>query len=99
VYSVAQVPVIVTEHGISTADDTIRSGFIEPSLVGLEQAISSGVPVLGYFHWTLMDNFEWIFGYSRQLGLHTVDRITFERTAKPSAAILAAAVRSRRNRQ
>jgi beta-glucosidase len=96
VYSVAQVPVIVTEHGISTADDTVRAGFIEPALLGLESAIAHGVPVLGYFHWTLMDNFEWIFGYSRQLGLHTVDRITFERTPKPSAALLARAIASRR---
>jgi beta-glucosidase len=95
-YSVAQVPIIVTEHGISTADDSVRQAFIEPSLVGMEKAIMSGVPVLGYFHWTLMDNFEWIFGYSRQLGLHTVDRTTFERTPKPSAAVFAKAVESRR---
>jgi beta-glucosidase len=96
VYSVALVPVIVTEHGISTPDDPVRAAFIEPSLVGLEQAIASGVPVLGYFHWTLMDNFEWIFGYSRQLGLHSVDRTTFERTPKASAAVFAAAVSARR---
>jgi beta-glucosidase len=97
VYSVARVPVVVTEHGISTADDTVRAAFIEPSLVGLERAMVSGVPVLGYFHWTLMDNFEWIFGYSRQLGLHSVDRTTFARTAKPSAAVFARSVASRRS--
>ena len=59
----AGVPVLVTEHGIGTADDALRAGFIEPSLAGLLDAIDDGVPVLGYCHWTLMDNFEWIFGY------------------------------------
>ena len=52
----------------------------------------AGVPVLGYLHWTLMDNFEWIFGYGHQLGLHEVDRTTFARTAKPSATVYASLV-------
>ena len=95
VHAVSGVPVLVTEHGISTPDDAIRAGFIEPSLLGLEQAIRDGVPVLGYCHWTLMDNFEWIFGYSSQLGLFSVDRETFERTPKPSASAYAAAVHAR----
>ena len=60
----------MSEHGIGTEDDSIRAGFIEPSLEGLAQAIADGVPVLGYCHWTLMDNFEWIFGYGPKLGLH-----------------------------
>ena len=56
--------------------------------------IDDGVPVLGYLHWTLMDNFEWIFGYGHQLGLHSVDRETFERTPKPSAGVYASIVRA-----
>jgi beta-glucosidase len=56
--------------------------------------LEDGVPVLGYCHWSLMDNFEWIFGYSEHLGLHAVDRATFERTAKPSADVYAAIARS-----
>ncbi|MDF2697498.1 MAG: beta-glucosidase, partial [Labilithrix sp.] len=87
VYAVAHVPVLVSEHGIGTEDDSIRAAFIEPSLAGLAQAIADGVPVIGYCHWTLMDNFEWIFGYGPKLGLHSVDRETFERTAKPSAEV------------
>ena len=51
-------------------DDTLRAAFIEPSLAGLLDAIDDGVPVLGYLHWSLMDNFEWIFGFDGQLGLH-----------------------------
>ena len=92
----AQVPVLVTEHGMSTSDDTLRAGFIEPSLRGLLAVMADGVPVLGYLHWTLMDNFEWIFGYGHQLGLYEVDRVTFERTPKPSAAVYAEFVRQQR---
>ncbi|WP_243075456.1 glycoside hydrolase family 1 protein [Microbacterium sp. SS28] len=88
-HEVSGVPVLVSEHGVSTPEDDIRAAFIEPSLEGLAQAIADGVPVLGYCHWTLMDNFEWIFGYGPQLGLHSVDRETFERTAKPSAGVYA----------
>lgn len=95
-HEVSGVPVLVSEHGVSTPDDAIREAFIEPSLAGLAQAIDDGVPVLGYCHWTLMDNFEWIFGYTPKLGLHSVDPETFERTAKPSAGVYADLVRAAR---
>jgi beta-glucosidase/6-phospho-beta-glucosidase/beta-galactosidase len=52
------------------------------------------VPVLGYLHWSLLDNFEWISGYAVKLGLVAVDRTTFARTPKPSAAVYSAIVRS-----
>ena len=91
---VAQVPVLVTEHGMSTEDDDLRAGFIEPSLAALLDVMDAGVPVVGYLHWTLLDNFEWIFGYGHQLGLHEVDRETFERTPKPSAAVYSAIVKA-----
>jgi len=97
-HAVAGVRVLVSEHGVGTEDDSVRAGFIEPSLEGLSDAIAGGVPVLGYCHWTLMDNFEWIFGYGPKLGLHSVDRATFERTAKPSAAVYARLVREARSR-
>lgn len=95
-HEVSGVPVIVTEHGLSTPDDAERAAFIEPSLAGLLEVMGDGVPVLGYCHWTLMDNFEWIFGYGHQLGLHAVDRETFERTAKPSARVYANIVAAQR---
>jgi beta-glucosidase len=91
-HDVARVPVLVTEHGIATADDELRAAFIEPSLRGLLDVIQDGVPVLGYLHWTLLDNFEWIFGYDFRYGLHEVDRVTFARTPKPSAAVYASLV-------
>lgn len=87
------LPILVTEHGMSTPDDKLRASFIEPALRALADAMDSGVPVIGYIHWSLLDNFEWIFGYEGQLGLYAVDRTTFERTAKPSAGVYASLVR------
>ena len=85
---------LVTEHGLGHRDDTFRAAFISPALEGLLGAIEDGVPVLGYLHWTLMDNFEWIFGYDVKFGLHEVDRQTFVRTPKPSAAVYSAIARA-----
>jgi beta-glucosidase len=93
-HEVSGVPVVITEHGVASDDDTIREAFIGPAIAELGAAVADGLPVLGYFHWTLMDNFEWIFGYETRLGLFSTDRTTFERTPKPSAAAYAAAVRS-----
>ena len=88
------VPVLVTEHGLGHRDDAFRAAFIEPALTGLLGVIEEGVPVLGYLHWSLMDNFEWIFGYDVKFGLHEVDRETFVRTPKPSAAVYSAIARA-----
>ncbi|NTW40934.1 MAG: glycoside hydrolase family 1 protein, partial [Cellulomonadaceae bacterium] len=93
-HQVSGRPVLVTEHGIGIDDDARRAAFIEPSLAGLLDALDDGLPVLGYCHWTLMDNFEWIAGFSAHFGLHSVDRTTFVRTAKPSAAAFGAIVRA-----
>lgn len=49
--------------------------------------IASGVPVIGYSHWSLIDNFEWIFGYRVKFGLNSFDPTTFARIPKPSARI------------
>jgi beta-glucosidase len=96
VHAETGVPVFVTEHGLATDDDSRRAAFLEPALAGLRGAIDDGVPVLGYLHWTLLDNFEWIFGYGPKLGLVEVDRETFARTPKPSAAEYARIVRAQR---
>ncbi|WP_454049884.1 family 1 glycosylhydrolase [Cellulomonas sp. Marseille-Q8402] len=96
VHAATGLPVAVTEHGIATQDDSVRAAFLPAALESLDAAVADGVPLLGYYHWTLLDNFEWIFGYQYQLGLHTVDRTTGERRAKPSARVLAEAVARRR---
>ena len=86
-HQIAQVPVIVTEHGINSADDAKRVRLIPAALAELKIAMDDGVSVKGYMHWSLIDNFEWVFGYKPQFGLHSLDRTTFKRTPKPSAAI------------
>ncbi|MFD4256942.1 family 1 glycosylhydrolase [Streptomyces sp. NPDC058534] len=95
-HEVTGVPVLVTEHGIQTSNDAQRAAFVPAAVHGLAAEIDAGTPVLGYCHWTLMDNFEWIFGYGAQLGLHEVDRETFQRRPKPSAKAYADVVRSYR---
>jgi len=95
-YEATGVPVFVTEHGLAHDDDAHRAAFIEPALRGLLDAVHEGIPVLGYLHWTLLDNFEWVFGYGVQLGLFTVDRKTFERTPKPSASAYARIAKANR---
>ncbi|MFV2118057.1 family 1 glycosylhydrolase [Streptomyces sp. Act-28] len=95
-HELSGVPVLVTEHGIQTPDDAQRAAFIPAAVEHLATEVRAGTPVLGYCHWTLLDNFEWIFGYGARLGLHEVDRDTFERRPKPSAKAYADVVRSHR---
>ena len=92
-HSATNIPVVVTEHGINTHDDRLRARFIPAALGYLGQAIADGVPVKGYMHWSLLDNFEWLFGYKPKFGLASVDRSTFKRTPKPSAFVYSAIAR------
>lgn len=87
-YSVAKIPIFVTEHGVNSADDRVRANLIPAALRELKKAMDEGVPVKGYLHWSLLDNFEWVSGYKSQYGLIAVDRKTFRRTPKPSASVL-----------
>ncbi len=88
------VPILVTEHGVDTDDDAIRAAFIPAALADLRKAADEGVPIKGYMHWSLIDNYEWISGFKGRLGLHSIDRTTFVRMPKPSAKIYSAIVRS-----
>lgn len=81
---------LITEHGLCTDRDGLRESFIPAALAELGRAIADGVPVLGYMHWSLIDMYEWIFGYPNRFGLHSVDRRTFARTPRPSALVYAA---------
>ncbi len=89
-------PVLVTENGIDAPDDADRARFIPAAIASVEAARRDGVPVLGYIHWSLLDNFEWFSGYGPKFGLVAVDRTTFRRTVKPSARVYAELVRNRR---
>lgn len=87
------VPILVTEHGVGTDDDAVRGRLIPAALAELQRLIAKGVPVKGYMHWSLIDNFEWTSGFKTKFGLCSVDRTTFKRTPKPSAAVYGAIAR------
>jgi len=78
-------PIYVTESGIATEDDSRRIAFIDAGVAELRTCIAEGIPVHGYIHWSLLDNFEWTDGFAKRFGLVAVDRVTFERRPKPSA--------------
>jgi len=80
-----QVPLLVTENGIGTDDDTQRIAYVHAALEGVGRCLADGLDVRGYTYWSLLDNFEWAFGYRPHFGLVEVDRTTFVRTPKPSA--------------
>jgi beta-glucosidase len=79
------LPVLVTENGIATTDDTGRAAYIPKVVAGVGRAVADGVPVLRYIRWSLLDNFEWIFGHAPRYGLVAEDRQSFKRTVKASA--------------
>ncbi len=79
---------IVTENGVATADDQRRCVFVREALEGVLAARASGVPVTGYLHWSLLDNFEWQAGFGKTFGLIAVDRKTQTRYPKESLYIL-----------
>jgi beta-glucosidase len=86
VWQFCGAPMLVTEHGINSLNDDQRMRHLKQALSGLRSCLADGLPVLGYIHWSLMDNFEWRSGYGPKFGLYEVNRATFERTPKPSAA-------------
>jgi len=62
-------PILVTENGIATEDDSRRVAFIQQAAEGIQGCIADGIPVKGYFYWSLLDNFEWMKGFSMTFGL------------------------------
>ncbi|MGH2346951.1 MAG: glycoside hydrolase family 1 protein [Chloroflexota bacterium] len=89
------LPVIVTENGIGTDDDTRRIVYVERALRGVAACLRDGLDVRGYTYWSALDNFEWAIGYRPTFGLIAVDRQTQERTVKPSARRLGEIIRAR----
>jgi beta-glucosidase len=92
--SQAGVPIHVTENGIGTDDDTQRIEYVRRALAGVGRCLADGIDVRSYFYWSLLDNFEWLYGYGPRFGLVEVDRATQARTIKPSARWLGGIARS-----
>jgi beta-glucosidase len=82
-------PIYITENGVPDADDRLRGRFIATHLAETWRAIQEGADVRGYYHWTLVDNFEWVAAWALKFGLYSLDAETGARTARPSAAIYA----------
>jgi beta-glucosidase len=87
--------IFITENGTSAADEVAADGhvydvdrimYLRNYLTQLQRATSEGVPVLGYFLWSLMDNFEWSDGLAKRFGVYRVDFDTLRRTPKLSAS-------------
>ncbi|WP_434286938.1 GH1 family beta-glucosidase [Celeribacter sp. SCSIO 80788] len=93
---VGDLPMMVTENGMAwddhlrngVVDDPERCGFIRDHMAAMQRAIATGVNLKGFFYWSLLDNYEWAFGYERRFGIVHVDFDTLKRTPKASYHML-----------
>lgn len=86
-YDKYRLPIFITENGIDDRNDKKRPDFIMNHIRWIIRAINDGIPVQRYYHWTLMDNFEWISGESANFGLYDCDFTTQERIQRKSGAL------------
>lgn len=81
-------PIYITENGIGTEDDSRRIAYIRGAVAGVQRCLADKIDVRGYFHWSLLDNWEWTSGYKPKFGLVAVEPGTFRRIPKPSATFM-----------
>ncbi len=91
-----KLPIWITENGTADSKDVFRPQFITDHLSQIAILIKEGVPVERYYHWSLMDNFEWAEGESSRFGLVEVDYETGQRTLRPSGRLYAEIAQSRK---
>jgi beta-glucosidase len=84
-----RLPIYVTENGIADARGDERPAYLRSHAYALTRALAEGIPVKGYFHWTLMDNFEWAEGFGPRFGLYRVEPSTKSRIPTPGAGVFA----------
>jgi beta-glucosidase len=82
-------PIIITENGVENADDSLRPRYLIQHLHQVWRAVNFNFPVKGYFHWTLVDNFEWERAWTQRFGLWELDQETQARRKRPSADLYA----------
>lgn len=80
-----KLPLLVTENGVADERDQFRKQWLTQSILAMQRALGSGVELLGYMHWSFLDNFEWDKGFWPRFGLFAVDYKTYKRTPRPSA--------------
>lgn len=78
-------PIMITENGVADDEDKVRGWWLRQSVMAMNRSIGRGVPIIGYLHWSLLDNFEWEKGYWPKFGLFEVDRSTGARKPRQSA--------------
>lgn len=81
------LPILITENGIADSKDSLRPQFLLDHVNAMVRAINEGAPVIGYCHWSFIDNFEWADGFEPRFGLIEVDYKTQKRTPRPSAEL------------
>lgn len=91
------LPIYVTENGIADREDRHRAEYLSTHLRVLSEERARGVEVRGYYHWSLLDNFEWIKGFGPRFGLYQVDYETFARTPRPSIETFKEWIRNEKN--
>jgi beta-glucosidase len=84
-----KLPIIITENGVNDASDRLRPRYLIQHLHQAWRAVNFNFPVKGYFHWTLVDNFEWERGWGQRYGLWELDPRTQTRRKRPSADLYA----------
>lgn len=87
------LPVLVTENGLADENDKQRQWWIAQTILGMQRAMKNGAEVMGYMHWSLLDNFEWDKGRWPRFGLVAVDYRTMKRTLRPSAVWFAGVIK------
>jgi len=83
------LPILVTENGIEDINDRIRPRYLAQHIHAMWRAVNFNWPVKGYFHWSLVDNFEWERGWTQRFGLWGLDPETQKRAKRPSADLYA----------
>lgn len=83
------LPVLISENGVADADDHLRPRYLAQHIHQMWRAVNFNWPIKGYFHWTLVDNFEWDQGWNLRFGLWALDEKTQKRTKRPSADLYA----------
>jgi len=90
-----KLPIFITENGIADAADTLRPGFLLSHLGQVARAVKEGIDVRGYYHWSLLDNFEWSEGYTPRFGLYALDYATQTRRLRASGDLYGQVARTR----
>lgn len=83
-YQLTKKPILITENGLADSEDKKRPRFLRDHIFWLAQAAQQGVPILGYLHWSLMDNFEWALGKKPRFGLLAMDYERLTPQPRPS---------------